>query len=162
MTEADQIKRIMNTNLLPKSEPKEFGKDQSYELWSEGIKIDLVGYLPEAADIIKEIETADKLKQLKEMSEEEAYTHIKNYARSTKPFELVDSKRYTLLYRLVKHHPVASPRIKPAHKDNCGLYAWYLLNTFFFEQTQEFKNLTLTRVLNVGKCTTLNLSLIHI
>ena len=123
ITEADQIKRIMNTNLLPKFEPKEFGKDQSYETWSEGIKIDLVGYLPEAAQMIKEIEDLETLTKLKAMSEEDAYKFIREHACSSKANELVDSKMYTLLYRLVKHHPVAAPKIKPAHKDNCGLYA---------------------------------------
>ena len=49
----NEMKRIMNTNLLKGQEFTKFTKKDSYELWIDGIKNDLYSQLPDAKKFIE-------------------------------------------------------------------------------------------------------------
>ena len=58
---ADQdIKRIMNTNLLKGQEMEPFNKKDNYEIWIDGVKNDLYSQLPDAEPFTKYAEDTNR------------------------------------------------------------------------------------------------------
>ncbi len=77
---SDVYKRIQNTHFFQKIPPKEFESKMEWDKWSESLKDDLAGEMPEGLTIIKHVEdnlqalidetdTAGKLAEFTQMSE---------------------------------------------------------------------------------------------
>ena len=63
---------------------------------------------------------------------------------------------FGLLHNLCRHHAIASLKIEHNNPQECGIDAWHTMESWFYEEDEEYKHDVLGNAMFMEKCINLN------